>query len=70
MSLVINQKDMVEFVKERRQEISKPGKKVDGPAVGQYAPDFALKALHGGKTVELSSFRGKKPVVLIFGSYT
>jgi peroxiredoxin len=68
--LVINQKDKVEFVKERQQEISRPSKKVDGPAVGQDAPDFALKALHGEKTVKLSSFRGKKPVVLIFGSYT
>lgn len=57
-------------MKERRQETSRPSKKVDGPAVGQDAPDFALKALHGGKTVRLSSFRGKKPVVLIFGSYT
>ena len=70
MSLVINQKDKEEFVKERQQEISKPIKKVDGPAVGQDAPDFTLKALHGEKTVKLSSFRGKKPVVLIFGSYT
>lgn len=57
-------------MKERRQEISESRKPVDGPAVGQDAPDFALKALHGEKTVELSSFRGKKPVVLIFGSYT
>jgi peroxiredoxin (alkyl hydroperoxide reductase subunit C) len=33
--------------------------------VGQRAPDFTLKALSGG-TVTLSSFRGKKNVVLSF----
>src|SRR5436190_3490446 len=38
--------------------------------IGQPAPDFALKALDGGATVRLSSFRGKQPVVLVFGSYT
>jgi Flp pilus assembly protein TadD len=34
------------------------------------APDFALPALAGGKTVSLSGFRGKAPVVLVFGSYS
>ena len=34
------------------------------------APDFELPDAAGAKTVRLSSFRGKKPVVLIFGSYT
>ena len=57
-------------MKERQQEISSPVRKVSGPAVGQDAPDFDLKALHEEKTVKLSSFRGKKPVVLVFGSYT
>ena len=57
-------------MKERQQEISRPVKKVSGPAVGQDAPDFTLKTLHGEKTVKLSSFRGRKPVVLVFGSYT
>lgn len=37
---------------------------------GQAAPDFALAALDGSRTVQLSSFRGKEPVVLVFGSYT
>ncbi len=40
------------------------------PAVGQSAPDFSLKTLDGKETIALSQFRGKKPVVLIFGSYT
>ncbi len=38
--------------------------------VGDAAPDFALKSPDGEKTVRLSGFRGAKPVVLIFGSYT
>ena len=52
-----------------------------GAAEGTQAPDFKLKLLKAydlekdkdGKTPEeirLSDYRGKKPVVLIFGSYT
>jgi hypothetical protein len=37
---------------------------------GDSAPDFALQELDGSGQVTLSSFRGQKPVVLIFGSYT
>jgi len=36
---------------------------------GDRAPDFTLPGLDGEK-VALSSFQGKKPVFLIFGSYT
>ncbi|HYL99983.1 MAG TPA: redoxin domain-containing protein [Blastocatellia bacterium] len=38
--------------------------------VGDDAPDFSLKSQDGNSTVTLSSFKGNKPVVLIFGSYT
>jgi hypothetical protein len=38
--------------------------------VGDTAPDFALKTSDRSTTVRLSSFRGQKPVVLIFGSHT
>jgi hypothetical protein len=38
--------------------------------VGDAAPDFALKTTDGSSLVRLSSFRGQKPVVLIFGSHT
>jgi tetratricopeptide (TPR) repeat protein len=34
------------------------------------APDFSLPALAGGQPVSLASFRGKTPVVLVFGSYS
>jgi hypothetical protein len=39
-------------------------------AEGKTAPDFQLKTVDGKKQVQLSSFSGKKPVALIFGSYT
>jgi hypothetical protein len=37
---------------------------------GDMAPDFHLKTRDGKSEVSLSSFRGTRPVVLIFGSYT
>ncbi len=37
---------------------------------GDLAPDFALKTVDGSGVVRLSSFRGEKPVALIFGSHT
>ena len=48
---------------------SRPKSKL--PVVGQMAPDFDLpRSDDASKTVKLSSFRGKRPVALIFGSYT
>ncbi len=38
--------------------------------VGDPAPDFSLLASDKQTRVELSSFRDRKPVVLVFGSYT
>ncbi len=41
------------------------------PGVGEVAPDFTLRhADDPSRSVTLSSFRGDKPVALIFGSYT
>jgi hypothetical protein len=37
---------------------------------GDMAPDFRLPTLDHTSTVQLSSFRGSQPVVLVFGSYT
>ena len=42
----------------------------NAPSVGDEAPNFKLQSKDGSTEVELASFRGKKPVVLIFGSYT
>ena len=37
---------------------------------GDPAMDFTLKLRHSGKSVTLSSYKGKRPVALVFGSYT
>jgi hypothetical protein len=37
---------------------------------GDMAPDFNLEAQDKSGMVQLSSLRGQKPVVLVFGSYT
>jgi hypothetical protein len=42
----------------------------EGPRVGESAPDFTLRTFDGKCTIRLSEFRGKKPVVLVFGSFT
>jgi hypothetical protein len=41
-----------------------------GLHVGDAAPDFSLPLQSGGGSVRLSSFRGRQPVALVFGSYT
>lgn len=38
--------------------------------VGELAPDFTLPTLNRTGQVTLSSFRGRQPVVLVFGSYS
>jgi len=42
----------------------------DALKVGDEAPDFTLQTYERNDRVTLSSFRGGRPVVLIFGSYT
>jgi hypothetical protein len=37
---------------------------------GDAAPDFRLPTLDHRSAVQLSQFRGDRPVVLVFGSYT
>jgi tetratricopeptide (TPR) repeat protein len=44
--------------------------KSGGPKVNEIAPGFALPNAATGKTVSLADFRGKSPVVVVFGSYT
>jgi len=38
--------------------------------IGDTAPDFELETSDRARTVRLSDFAGKSPVVLVFGSYT
>ena len=42
----------------------------NAPKVGEMAPDFELTDITGTQTVRLSDYRGKRPVVLLFGSFT
>jgi hypothetical protein len=46
------------------------GSMFEGPALGAPAPDFTLASHDHQGFVRLSEHRGKKPVVLIFGSFT
>ena len=41
-----------------------------GPHVGEAPPDFNLKRMGSDERVRLSSFQGRRPVAVIFGSYT
>ena len=40
------------------------------PKVGELAPDFELQDPQGNVRIRLSDFRGRRPVALVFGSYT
>ena len=42
----------------------------EGPRINQEAPDFDLPLQKGKGRIRLSKFKGDKPVVLIFGSFT
>lgn len=42
----------------------------NAPKIGEIAPDFTLHDVAGKNPVMLSDFRGKKPVALVFGSFT
>ncbi len=46
------------------------GSYTEGPGLNQQAPDFTLETHDKSKQISLSDYRGKKPVVLIFGSFT
>ena len=42
----------------------------EAPKEGDLAPDFTLRDSTGSQAVTLSEFRGRRPVVLVFGSFT
>jgi hypothetical protein len=46
------------------------GSYTEGPKLGQEAPPFTLEAHDKSRRISLADCRGKKPVVLIFGSFT
>jgi len=55
-----------------RKSLMSAQKELDAkaPQAGDIAPDFTLYNIEGKDSVTLSEFRGKKPVALVFGSYT
>ena len=42
----------------------------EAPNVGEEAPDFTLETRDGSESIRLSQFKGDRPVVLVFGSWT
>ncbi len=46
------------------------GSSTEGPGLGQDAPAFTLETHDQSRRISLADYRGKKPVVLIFGSFT
>ena len=42
----------------------------NAPEVGDPAPDFELRDSTGENPMHLSDYAGKKPVALVFGSFT
>ena len=46
------------------------GSSSEGPLLGQNAPAFTLETHDKARRISLADYRGKKPVVLIFGSFT
>ena len=40
------------------------------PNAGDLAPDFELRDVGGEHSIRLSDFRGRRPVALVFGSFT
>jgi hypothetical protein len=55
------QRALMEFIAARETK---------APAAGEEAPDFELPRLGSDERVRLSSYRGRMPVALIFGSFT
>jgi hypothetical protein len=67
----VRRKNMLKSLEEMRKH-RKWQKKYDplSPKIGEIAPDFVLADSNGENPIRLSDYRGKKPVALIFGSYT
>jgi hypothetical protein len=60
------------FVLQYRRRMMPLQKELDrlAPRAGELAPDFTLTDSSGTGTITLSEFRCKKPVALVFGSFT
>ena len=54
----------------RQSGKSRPRRAADRLKAGDLAPNFTLSSPDGKQTITLRDYRGKKPVALVFGSYT
>ncbi len=72
MTIISELFDDAKFVFRFRKKTMKSQKMLDAqaPKAGDLAPDFTLSDISGTESVTLSDYRGKKPVALVFGSYT
>ena len=72
MTIMTELFDDAKFILNYRRKAMKNQKALDAqaPKAGDLAPDFTLSDIEGTKSETLSSFRGKKPVALVFGSFT
>jgi peroxiredoxin len=72
MSVIAELFDDLKFIITFRTKKMKSQRELNAqaPKAGDLAPDFTLSDISGEETVTLSDFRGKKPVALIFGSFT
>ena len=72
MTIISELFDDAKFIIGYRKKAMKQQKMLNAqaPKAGDLAPDFTLFDISGTESVTLSDFRGKKPVALIFGSYT
>ena len=72
MALLAELIDDLKFMFSYRRKLMGPQLALnrEAPQEGDLAPDFTLSDISGEKSVTLSDFRGKKPVALVFGSFT
>lgn len=62
---------MFDFIKHQRKSKARQLElDANAPKTGDEAPDFELKDVNGENSVRLSDYQGRKPVALIFGSFT
>ncbi len=72
MTILAELFDDAKFILKFRMKVMKQQKALNAkaPKAHDLAPDFTLSDISGTESVTLSDFRGKKPVALVFGSYT
>jgi hypothetical protein len=70
LGVMMGHMPLIEDVKEVNAPPARGERYPDRLKAGDVAADFTLPFATGQGSATLSSFRGSKPVVLIFGSYT